>query len=64
MIHRTKDPACGRKINLRDAIASAVSEGQRFYFCSVRCHAVFLDTPHRYVGWAPRPSRLPRALAA
>ena len=52
-----KDPVCGMEIGLRDAIASAMTEGQRFYFCCFRCHAAFLDTPHRYVGWAGDPSR-------
>ena len=57
-----RDPVCGMELGLRDAAASVASEGQRFYFCCLRCHAAFLDTPHRFVGWAndpPRPVRAP-----
>lgn len=45
------DPVCGMQIASAAAVASAVTEGQRFLFCCSRCHAAFLDTPHRFVGW-------------
>lgn len=61
MLDLKRDPVCGREIGLGDAIASAVTDGRRFYFCCSRCHAAFLDTPHRYVGWAGGPRHLPRA---
>ena len=51
------DPVCEMAIGVRDAVASAMSEGRRFYFCCVRCQPAFPDTPHRYVGWAGDPSR-------
>ncbi len=56
-----RDPVCGMTIDLRDAVASTVTEGRRRYFCCLRCHAAFLDTPHRFVGWAGDPADLPHA---
>ena len=58
MAEQMRDPVCGMDIRTNEAIASATSEGRRFYFCCLGCHAAFLDTPHRYVGWAGYPSRL------
>jgi YHS domain-containing protein len=58
------DPVCGMDLGVRGAIASAVTEGRRFYFCCLRCHAAFLDTPHRFVGWAGDPSRPLRTAVA
>lgn len=52
-----KDPVCGMAIRLGDAVASATMEEQRFHFCCLGCYAAFLDTPHRYVGWAGDPPR-------
>lgn len=45
------DAVCGAPLDLREAVATVVFSGKRFYFCSRSCHAAFLDTPHRYVGW-------------
>ena len=59
-----RDPVCGMELGVRDAVASAVIEGRRFYFCCLRCHAAFLDTPHRFVGWADDPVGPPRAVVA
>ena len=56
MLDVMRDPVCGMEIPLHDAAASAVTEGRRFYFCCLRCHAAFLDTPHRFIGWAGDPS--------
>lgn len=56
-----RDPVCGMVLGVRDAVASAVTEGRCFYFCCLRCHAAFLDTPHRFVGWAGDPLSLPHA---
>lgn len=52
MPHLETDPVCGMQIASDDAVASTVTEGQRFLFCCSRCHAAFLDTPHRFAGWA------------
>ena len=57
MAELTRDPVCGMDIGTHEAIASATSERRRFYFCCLGCHAAFLDTPHRYVGWAGYPRR-------
>ena len=60
-----RDPVCGMNIGIHEAVASVVTEEQRFYFCCLRCHAAFLDTPHRYIGWAGDPIRLlPAAVAS
>lgn len=52
MIDRVKDPVCRMEIRLDQAVEAALFEGERVYFCSLSCHAAFLDTPHRYRGWA------------
>lgn len=52
MLDVRTDPVCGMQMGSRDAFASASSDGERFYFCCFRCEAAFLDTPHRYAGWA------------
>ncbi|NJD29542.1 MAG: YHS domain-containing protein [Chloroflexi bacterium] len=57
MLDLKMDPVCGMEIGFHEAVASAVTDGRRFYFCCLRCHAAFLDTPHRYVGWAGDPPR-------
>ena len=64
MLDVMRDPVCGMDIRLHDAAASVVTEGRRFYFCCVRCHAAFLDTPHRFIGWAGEPSRVLGAAVA
>lgn len=56
-----RDPVCGMDIPLHDAAATAVTDGRRFYFCCCPCHAAFLDTPHRFAGWAGDPSSQLRA---
>lgn len=58
MLDLLRDPVCGMEIPLHDVVASAVSEDRRFSFCCLRCYAAFLDTPHRYVGWEPRPQEV------
>ncbi len=42
------DPVCGMKLEPADAVASAVSEGTRFYFCSDSCQRRFLANPAAY----------------
>lgn len=56
MLEQTLDPVCGMEIAIGDAVASAVSERRRFYFCCYRCQGAFLDTPHLFVGWADDPA--------
>lgn len=52
MIDRVNDPVCHMEISLDRALEAAFFEGERVYFCSATCYAAFLDTPHRYRGWA------------
>lgn len=56
MLEQTLDPVCGMAIATGNAVASTVTDGRRFYFCCSRCQAAFLDTPHRFVGWADDPA--------
>lgn len=56
-----RDPVCGMELGARDAVASAVAGRRRFYFCCLRCHAAFLDTPHRFAGWPGGPCGRPQA---
>lgn len=52
MIDRVKDPVCRIEIRLDQAVEAALFDGERVYFYSPSCYAAFLDTPHRYRGWA------------
>ena len=52
MIDRVKDPVCRMEIRPDEAVEATLFEGERVYFCSPSCYAAFLDTPHRYRGWA------------
>ena len=56
----TRDPVCAMEIGIREVMATAVTQGHRSSFCCFRCHAAFLDAPHRYAGFAGDPSRLVR----
>lgn len=73
MIDRVKDPVCHMEIRLDQAVEAAFFEGEWVHFCSEPCYAAFLDTPHRYRGWAsdrigghaawlPAPGRRPVAV--
>lgn len=68
MLGAARDPVCRKVIGRLEPIAAQTSEGRRFYFCSSSCHAAFVDTPHRYVGWPRNPRgrhmRLPHGWAA
>lgn len=55
------DPVCGMQIASDAAVASSVTDGQRFVFCCSRCHAAFLDMPHRFVGWGGDAPHAPSA---
>ena len=60
-----RDPVCGMDIDIHEAVSSVLAEERRFYFCCLRCHAAFMDTPHRYAGWAGDPIGLhPAAVAS
>ena len=52
MNDRVKDPVCLMEIGRDQAIEATYFEGERLYFCSPGCYGAFLDTPHRYRGWA------------
>lgn len=57
MVGRVTDPVCRMEIRPEEAIAIAISEGRRVYFCSESCYEAFLDVPHRYLGWEDRHDR-------
>lgn len=57
MTERVTDPVCRMDIRLDQAVEAAFFEGERVYFCGSSCYAAFLDTPHRYRGWASDRSR-------
>jgi len=44
-----KDPVCGMRVDPAKAAASAVHEGQTFYFCSPGCRDQFVANPKAYV---------------
>lgn len=47
------DPVCRMQIAAEQAVAAAVHEGRRVFFCSESCQEASLDLPHRYVDWPP-----------
>lgn len=57
MIRTAMDPVCEMEIRPEHAVAMAMFEGHRVYFCSENCYAEFLDVPHRYVGWEDDPGQ-------
>ncbi len=58
MTRAAMDPVCEMEIRPEQAVAVAMFEGHRVYFCSESCYAEFLDVPHRYVGWGEDRDRL------
>ncbi|MBL8481638.1 MAG: YHS domain-containing protein, partial [Rhodocyclaceae bacterium] len=49
-----KDPVCGMEVPVDAGKPSAVHEGQRYHFCSQKCHDAFVADPARYLaGKAP-----------
>jgi Cu+-exporting ATPase len=47
---RTTDPVCGMTVNPATARASAIHEGQSYYFCCPSCKQRFEADPGRYLG--------------
>ena len=43
------DPVCGMQIESTKAAATAVVDGQTYYFCSPSCHDKIRAEPDRYV---------------
>lgn len=46
----TRDPVCGMQVRVADAPAHAEHAGQRYSFCSDRCHDRFVADPDAYAG--------------
>jgi adenylate cyclase len=40
-----EDPVCGMRIDPDDAVATAIHEGQRYWFCSDACRDIFVTEP-------------------
>jgi len=47
------DPICGMQVETAHAPASAVHQGQRYYFCSDHCHDRFTASPDRFAAAQP-----------
>lgn len=45
-----KDPVCGMEVDEKHAAATAVYQGQTYYFCAQGCRDRFLKDPKRYLG--------------
>jgi YHS domain-containing protein len=45
---KIRDPVCGTKIDLADAVASEDRDGWAFFFCSAGCHDRFRSAPDRF----------------
>jgi uncharacterized protein len=50
-----KDVVCGMQVRTADAPAHADHDGQRYYFCSDKCHTKFIERPTKYSGGQPAP---------
>jgi Cu+-exporting ATPase len=44
-----KDLVCRMKIDPAKAVATAVYQGQTYYFCSYGCKESFLKSPDKYI---------------
>ncbi|HLH36387.1 MAG TPA: heavy metal translocating P-type ATPase [Alloacidobacterium sp.] len=49
------DPVCGMQVNPSKATATAVHDGQTFYFCSQGCAAKFNVDPRKYLNSSEEP---------
>lgn len=57
-----RDPVCGMAVDPRTAPASAVRDGQRYYFCSGGCAGKFHENPAKYLDARPTTPNPPSAL--
>ena len=48
------DPVCARRLALETAAAQEEYSGWAYFFCSTRCHQLFLATPERYAVGPPQ----------
>src|SRR5262249_16884085 len=53
------DPVCGMSVDPHTATASAVHEGQTYYFCCTHCRERFQADPSRYLGGGQAPQSAP-----
>lgn len=44
------DPVCGMTVEEKKAAATAVHQGQTYYFCALACKETFLKNPQQYLG--------------
>jgi len=52
------DPVCGRELTEEQSLLSAELNGDRYLFCSERCHMLFSIRPEWFLERAePRPAR-------
>lgn len=45
---RVKDPVCGKELDLDEAATQQDHKGWFYFFCSAKCHRLFIETPGRY----------------
>lgn len=53
------DPVCGMKVTPGEDKPSCDHDGQRYFFCSQRCHDRFIEAPGKYLGDRPAPEPMP-----
>jgi YHS domain-containing protein len=51
------DPVCRMAVDPDDAAGALRHEGERFYFCSMKCAKAFADNPARYAQAGAAPER-------
>jgi len=44
-----KDPVCGMEVNEKEAVASSLYKGRKYYFCAEVCKQKFDENPEKYV---------------
>jgi YHS domain-containing protein len=57
---RVKDRVCGKQFYLDEAATQQDHEGWVYFFCSAKCHRLFVEAPGRYAnkpaGFSPEPT--------
>jgi len=47
-----RDPVCGMEVEMSQAAATSVYQGQTYYFCAPGCKRAFEQNPAKYLGGA------------
>lgn len=51
------DPVCGMRLTLDEVAAEEIHEDWAYFFCSEKCHQLFVSEPERYLSGKSNASR-------